>query len=272
MIIRTAYLYLICVAIIFFGCDSNKNEIIKYPSGEVKIIWTYKKDTLNGLKQIFWKNGKRNSILLYRNGKPSGSFKTFYMNGFIASKGDFNDGKLHGHYYKYFESDSGKVMSDEYIMNPNEGHYYFYSKRYNEVGGLVEYKRFLIIELNENVAEKSAIFKYVGDEQYDSMKIVSGTFSIEFKALSKIDTTDFQNNIAIVPFEKLGIDSGRYIRGKIFGYKSTKRGDTVTLHTNTRYYEQKLDDLNKMGTEIKLGNDSLYSLLPIRVNCRELFM
>ncbi len=82
---------------------------MKYPSGKVKAIWTYEKDTLNGLKQIFWENGQRNSIVQYKGGKENGRFKTFYENGFIARAGEFINGKLHGCHYIYSMSDSGKL-------------------------------------------------------------------------------------------------------------------------------------------------------------------
>lgn len=174
---KDKFLCLGIILLVIFSCDRNRNLILKYPSGKVKAIWTYERDTLNGLKQIFWENGHRNSILLYKNGKEHGRFKMFYENGFIARAGEFINGKLHGYHYKYSMSDSGQVITEEYIINANNKHYYFYIKNFDAKGVLVDHQRFLIIELNEKNVTKSVVFKYAGDVLYDSIKIVSGKFS-----------------------------------------------------------------------------------------------
>lgn len=254
-----SFLSLSIVLLFVASCDKSENLVLKYPNGNVKAIWTYERDTLNGLKQIFWENGHRNSIFQYKNGKEQGRFKTFYENGFIAREGEFINGKLHGYHYRYSMSDSGQVATEEYIINANNKHYYFYIKNFNENGVLVDHQRFLIIELNERTVNKSVVFKYVGDVPYDSMKIISGRFSTNFEvaANEKLDTTNFVNNIAVVPLAQFVIDPDNYIRGKFLGYKSEQRGDTVTLRTMTQYYEQPLDSINKIGTEIILSNDLL---------------
>jgi hypothetical protein len=214
------------------------------------------------MKQIFWENGHRNSILRYKDGKEHGRFKMFYENGIIARTGEFINGNLHGYHYKYSMSDSGQVLTEEYIINANNRHYFFYIKNFDAKGVLVGHQRFLIIELNEKNANKSVVFKYVGDVPYDSMKIVSSPLSIDFEVSGKKkpDTISFVNNIAIVPLTQLDIDSSNYMRGKFLGYKSVLHGDTITLRTMIQYYEKSLDSTKRIGTEIMLPND-LFSIL-----------
>lgn len=244
----------------FISCDRQNELVERYPNGTIKSIWYFQKDTLDGRKEIFWENGNRNFVMNYQNGEPNGEFIAYYENGCIARRGQFRNGKLHGVHQKYFSSPCGKIEQEEYIMNPEGRHYYFYIKSFNVNGDLISYKRFLIIELDRYV-RKEAVFKYVGEDSYDSMEIVAGDFTEGFavKPNSEIDTFTFVNGLVAVPLAKLGIDSNGFIRGKFLGMKViAQKGDSMRLSTWTQYYEQKFDDLNDVNTEIKISNDSTH--------------
>ena len=258
---RRIWFYILGLTLVF-ACSKDKKMIAKYPSGKIKTVWYYQQDTLNGIKEGYYENGRPYYVLIYRNGKKNGEFRFFYDNGFISRSGIFKDDNLKGSYYKYYSTDSGRVMSEEYIMNHQGQHYYSYIKRYNQEGNLTEHERFLIVEMDHVSGKRNAIFKYVGMESYDSIKIVAGEFSDEFQPLNEaqLDTFNFVNDLAIIPISNLGVDSKNFIRGKFLGYKAIdKRGDSIAVKTWSQFYEQKLDDLNEINTEIKVYTDSLTS-------------
>ncbi|MBL0745959.1 toxin-antitoxin system YwqK family antitoxin [Chryseolinea lacunae] len=226
--------------LVMLSCDRTKQTILKYPNGNVKVIWSYQNDTLNGTKEGFRENGTCDYVVSFKDGREHGKYRAYYDNGFVARAGEFNKGKIHGRHYFYFLSDSGKVETEDYVMTVGNSYYYFYKKRFDVQGALLEDQRIMTIGQDERNA---AVFKYVGDVVYDSMKIISGPFNIDFEKAKngRFDTTDFIKDMAVVPLGDLAIDSAGYIRGKFLGYSSRMRGDTVTVKWMINYFEQKLE-------------------------------
>lgn len=98
---------------------------------------TYRNDTLDGLRLIFYQTGDTQIVETYRNGKFEGPFNAYYPSGQLELEGQYENDAMTGRWKRYY--DSGELMeivtfSDneengpffEYYRNGNlkaEGHY-----------------------------------------------------------------------------------------------------------------------------------------------------
>jgi hypothetical protein len=240
-----------------FSCNEKKRFITSYPDGKIKTSWHYETDTLTGTKTGYWPNGNISYVVMYLNGTPSGEFSEYYENGFISRKGQFLNGQLSGKRFKYSSKYNGRVLGEEYIMNVKGRPYYFYIKEFDDQGALVKFDHYLDLEPDKIAG--NIIFRYAGKEVYDSMKIVVGDFSSEFKSYTdaKLDTFNFINNEIKIPVPKLQADSINVVRGKFFGYKTFNLNtDSIGINVRTQYYEFSFDDLDSINDQILLKKKS----------------
>jgi len=85
-----------------------------FESGELRRIRNFSNDTLDGLIQIFYKNGKIWGESIYKNGSWV-SERQFHKNGKLKSECNFKNGKRHG-FYTYRDT-TGEILIEKMYEN-----------------------------------------------------------------------------------------------------------------------------------------------------------
>ncbi|MEO6132571.1 MAG: hypothetical protein ABIQ02_12030 [Saprospiraceae bacterium] len=77
----------------------------------------YAKGQLNGLRELYYPDGKVKVRERYMNGQMKGPYEYFFPNGTLQLQGDYVDGAMAGVWKKY--NDAGKLL-EEVMMVANE--------------------------------------------------------------------------------------------------------------------------------------------------------
>jgi antirestriction protein ArdC len=221
----------------------NGKEVEYFPDHTVKSVSYYKNDSLNGIKETFYKNGKLSSRVGFQNGLIHGDFLTFFRNGSIDRSGHFKKGLRYGHFYKYYASDSGRIKLDTYMVIVDKDEYEYYSKLYDEQGVLIGNERTLDVSL-DRVPDKRTQFLVnihcVDSATYDSMKIVVGKFEdLNAKGVKKLDTVRFENNRASFMVDAHALDDST-VRGTFLAYSQFVKEDTLVKETLVKFFEERI--------------------------------
>ena len=105
---------------VFLGCMSLScsKKVRKDLSDGEYIIEHYKNDSIkNGKSTVYFKNGKKQRIIKYRNNVMVGKMKYYHDNGKIASKTHFKDGQVKDKFYNFHKN--GKPYNT-YIYDKNK--------------------------------------------------------------------------------------------------------------------------------------------------------
>ncbi len=102
-----------------------------YKNGKVNTELSYKNGEKDGLGRIYYINGNVNQEVVYKKGKREGLAKRFYENGKLYQETQYVDDKMEGYRKKYDEE--GKLLSEEIYRDdsPCTG-----LKEYNSDGSL----------------------------------------------------------------------------------------------------------------------------------------
>lgn len=112
----------------FFNKD-NKNP--DYPENALLEELTYKNGLREGVRKLYFSNGKLKSEVNYLNNRPAGMARFYYPNGTIAEEGNWVYGGWEGNYKNYYET--GPLSQDlSYSYGKKEG----VQKQYHSNGQL----------------------------------------------------------------------------------------------------------------------------------------
>ena len=92
-------------------------NVVKWPSGKVKMQGNYKDGKRTGEWQSFFESGQLNSDEFYTDGKNDGKVDVYYENGQKRYEGENHDGKLSGIWH--FWNENGKLVKTvDYTKTP----------------------------------------------------------------------------------------------------------------------------------------------------------
>ena len=95
-----------------------------FESGELQFSGEYTSGLQNGITKQFYKSGKVNQTMYFKDGIMDSSFFN-YENGQLWEVNNFKNGKKHGSYKMYF--DNGQLMiKGTHKNNKYDGHFIFY--------------------------------------------------------------------------------------------------------------------------------------------------
>jgi antitoxin component YwqK of YwqJK toxin-antitoxin module len=76
-------------------------------------------DDYNGIKEIFYENGKLKLKCFFKNGKLHGKYRDYFHNGSLKNVMNFNDNTINGTVYQYYDTGSVYqkcIMKKIYLM------------------------------------------------------------------------------------------------------------------------------------------------------------
>lgn len=96
-------------------------------SSVIMTIENYSKGKLNGVRKVFFNDGKIAEEATYLNDKKHGSYKSYTEKGTILEASNYANGKLHG--YAIFRDGGGNLASEgNYKDDAKDGVWKFYKK------------------------------------------------------------------------------------------------------------------------------------------------
>lgn len=223
--------------------EGMKNgEALRYDSlGNLRERMNYRNDTLEGGCITYYKTGEIRTIVNYRSGKKEGAYSSFFKNGNIAQYGYYKDDYRRGVWNNYSESDSGKVILENYVMHIegdiDDGDPY-YVKELSE-RGVLEYTYKTV---NVTVPKKAKVgdtitvgFEIFRTFDFDSALIIIGDFDENFVPGTRLDTVWIEDRRA-----KYQI----FVNGKdVFFVRGLLRGINRVKSSNPEIVEETLEDL-----------------------------
>ncbi len=223
------------------SCKEREKMNEYYSNDGIKTVWYFKNDTSNGVKEVYWKNGNVSQRYNYLRGRKNGEYLLFFKNGWIAEKGTFTNDLRHRKVYNYYASDSAKLKREAYIVLEGDKGFYYYIRDFNRAGTMVEEQRQL--EFQRTNRNGQIAFNYVGEETFDSMKIVVGSYDYRFSENRTLlqDTFKFHDRTVSIPSQNRML-TNEFLRGKFLGFKGHERGDTIFTSIEIRYFEEKLKE------------------------------
>ena len=78
------------------------------PNGKIFETATYRNDTLDGTRVIYYENGDTNIVEQYRMGDFHGPYLTYYEGGGLLQEGQYEDNVMVGDWLKYYSN--GQMM------------------------------------------------------------------------------------------------------------------------------------------------------------------
>jgi antitoxin component YwqK of YwqJK toxin-antitoxin module len=236
---RKVFILLFTIGVI--SCTKEKKFEKRYENGNLKEVWYYEKDTLNGTKKRFRENGNLFEVLRYQNGQLNGEYSGYYENGFIARKGTLLDGNFIGPYFEYSEEEDGRPILEIYYVSVKGEEYAYYVRDFDSAGRVIEEKRVVSATLtSDETFNKVLRLEYLEDVEFDSIKIIMGKFSENFIPVTlTLDTLKTRESYLSIPINENYISNG-YIRGIFHIYDGTFEGKSKRVNIKIRYFEEKL--------------------------------
>lgn len=103
----------------------NKKDFAKegqylafFPEGEKEEEATYVRDTLDGVRTIFYRNGKPQIVEQYKMGLFEGPYKAYYENGQLEIEGNYLFNSMTGIWKRYYEN--GQLMEEVIFVDNQE--------------------------------------------------------------------------------------------------------------------------------------------------------
>lgn len=251
---------IIVVVVFFFSCNDNKTKLEHYPNkmlkseieysrglkngiaryydstGALKSIKNFVDDTLQGTCIDYNRNGSR-VVTHYERGILDGEYSSFHRNGNIVQHGLYRKGNRVGKWYIYDFYDSGKVTTEQYLVNFQGQEKVYYIKNFDSVNNFnfkfksVEITFCKQAKLNETI---DIDFQSFNAMRFDSTLLVIGGLDDRFEPIANVDTLSFnkaQLNYKYTPT----IKGTNYIRGELIGVMIKKYPDSTLVEETVTY-------------------------------------
>ena len=133
----TIVLFFAVIAITLFSCGGNNTVRVvekTYPDGKEKVVTYYSddKDHVKVKEEVFYPDGKLQSVGEFQNNLRNGVWRVWYQNGNIWSEGEFVEGKAEGFRRVYYEN--GRMRySGQYKNDQKTGEWTFYDENGNKI-------------------------------------------------------------------------------------------------------------------------------------------
>lgn len=275
-----------------------KNEIYNgkfidyYYSGRIQGEGIIKNGKLDGLRKMYYQNGKLSEERYYTNSISNGLEKEYYKDGTLKQKGEFINGKEDGIWETYFPNGQVKQRTNlkNGIVNGESTIYYSTGKilsvELGENGKIIPDKRIEKItqfmkksnESNQNGDRKSAI-KYCNkaieiDSEYAEAYFSRGTLKLNEMQFDDA-ISDFDKALTIEPFMTFAIANRAFARIRKYEFGGDRKlleNSEITVMASKKKAEISVSEKEKICADLQnaffLGDDNEMVLEAEKQNCK----
>jgi len=104
----------------------GKWKFYRKEDNSLKQIVEYRNDTLHGIREDYWNNGKLKTMLNNEKGKQNGKAKHYYATGEIEETNFLKDGKLHGISIRSYPNGKLESICDYWLGESRDTCKYYY--------------------------------------------------------------------------------------------------------------------------------------------------
>jgi hypothetical protein len=224
--------------------DGKKNGVATYyyPNGNVQAIHNYVNDTVNGMSNYYSISGRISKRISYEKGKKDGDYQVYYTNGNIAESGKFRQDLKLGKVLQYFETDSGAVQYEYYMMAVKDAQEIYYKKEYDQQGNLQETKRYMHVFVDQDSTGSAdyVLLRLTIPEKvkFDSAIAIYGDYTWNFIPAGTLDTITFLDHTAEIRLRKK--DLANVVRGECIIYRKETDADSTYEYSSSRHFEESI--------------------------------